>query len=150
MLVCKSNDEIQAVKTFILREKQLVQSNDKIQAIKKFILGKNNWYHREEIQTLRTKYQEHQDPDIFRLIFHIFPELLQVLPLHFWQQYNLPHIFFQRCTRLVSDGPTTIVYLYTNLLYLLTNYYISAAARKIMSRNKIVAKSIAKFISKGE
>lgn len=34
-------------------------------------------------QTLRTKCQEHQDLDIFQLIFHIFPEPLQVPPLHF-------------------------------------------------------------------
>ena len=101
-------------------------------------------------QTLRTKYREHQDPDIFQLIFHIFPELLQLLPLHFWQQYSLPHISFQRYTRLVSDGPTTIVYLYTYLLYLLTNYYISAAAHNRMSRDKIVTQSNAKFISKRE
>jgi hypothetical protein len=75
---------------------------------------------------LRTKYQEHQDLDISRLIFHIFPGPLQGHPLQFWQQCSLLHISFQQYTKLVSDDPTTVVCLYTNPLCLLANDYISA------------------------
>jgi hypothetical protein len=104
-------------------------TNQKREACNKLTMQKNNWVHKFCIrrQTLRTKYQEHQGLDIFQLIFHIFLELSRVPPLQFWQQYSLLHISFQQYTKLVYDDPTIIVYLYTNLLCLLANDYISAA-----------------------